>query len=109
MVKERGTEKAMKLRVGQTLRSVVDNTALVVIRSPDQELTVACGGHEMSGEQSAERVPAAANGGGAQLGKRYTSDTIDVELLCVQAGDHQVTVDGAPVVQKSAKPLPASD
>jgi hypothetical protein len=63
----------------------------------------------MSTEQPAGRIPAAANGGGVQLGKRYTTDTVDVELLCVKAGDHQVTVDGAPAVQKSAKPLPASD
>jgi hypothetical protein len=102
-------EKAMKLRVGQTLRSVVDNTALVVVRCQDQELTVACGGREMSAEQAPGRVEADANGGGVQLGKRYTTDTIEVELLCIQAGDHQVTVDGTPVVQKSAKPLPASD
>ncbi|MGH3249648.1 MAG: hypothetical protein ACRDOI_26065 [Trebonia sp.] len=97
----------MKLRVGQTLRSVVDNTALVVVRCPDQELTVACGGQEMSGEHGT--VKAAANGDGVQLGKRYTTDTTDVELLCIKAGDHQVTVDGTPVVQQSAKPLPASD
>ena len=99
----------MKLRVGQTLRSVVDTTALLVVKAPDQDLTVACGGLEMSAEEPAERVPATANGGGVQLGKRYTADAVEVELLCVKPGEHQVTVDGAPVAQKTAKPLPASD
>jgi hypothetical protein len=99
----------MKLRVGQKLLSVVDTTTLLVVKAPDQELTVACGGLEMSAEAPAERVAATSNGGGVQLGKRYTADAVDIELLCVKPGDHQVTVDGEPVAQKTAKPLPASD
>jgi hypothetical protein len=99
----------MKLRVGQKLISVVDTTALLVVKAPDQALTVACGGLEMSAEEPAERVAATSDGGGVQLGKRYTADAVDIELLCVKPGDHQVTVDGEPVTQKAAKPLPASD
>jgi len=99
----------MKLRVGQTLRSAVDATALLVVRCPDQELTVTCGGLEMLQEQPAGRLAGGQDGPGAQLGKRYTADAVDIELLCVKAGQHQVTVDGAPIVPKSAKPLPASD
>jgi hypothetical protein len=99
----------MKLRVGQTLRSAVDATALLVVRCPDQELTVTCGGLEMAEKQPDGRLPAGGDGPGVQLGKRYTADTVDIELLCVKAGEHQVTVDGAPLVPKNAKPLPASD
>ncbi|MCC5575221.1 hypothetical protein IMZ11_06145 [Microtetraspora sp. AC03309] len=101
----------MKLRVGQTLKSLVDTTGLVVVRCTDQDLSVTCGGHEMSPDAPGERVPAVGgpNGSGLQLGKRYTVDGTDVELLCVQGGEHSVAVDGTEVVQKSAKPLPASD
>ncbi|MDX6742143.1 hypothetical protein [Actinocorallia sp. A-T 12471] len=100
----------MKLRVGQTLRSAVDATALVVVRAPDDDLAIACGGVDMGEEQVAERSPAIAGAGsGVLLGKRYTVDGIDVELLCVAGGDHAVSVGGTEVVQKSAKPLPASD
>ena len=99
----------MKLRVGQTLRSAVDATALLVVRCPDQELTVTCGGLEMLEEQPSGRPPAGPDGPGAQLGKRYTADAVDLELLCVKAGEYQVAVDGAPIAPKSAKPLPASD
>ncbi len=99
----------MRLRVGQTLRSAVDATALLVVRAPDQELTVTCGGHEMSPEQPAGTVAAAADGPGLQLGKRYTADGIEIELLCVKGGDHAVTVDGTLLALKNAKPLPASD
>ena len=46
---------------------------------------------------------------GTQLGKGYTAEGIDVELLCVQAGDLAVAVNGLEVAQRNAKPLPASD
>jgi hypothetical protein len=102
----------MKLTVGQTLVSTVDRTAVIVVRCPDAELTVTCGGMEMVPQGSApvpSAVPCAGDGVGAQLGKRYTVDGIAIELLCVKAGTEPLVVDGAPVSQKSAKPLPASD
>ncbi|GAA5056826.1 hypothetical protein HNP84_007109 [Thermocatellispora tengchongensis] len=102
----------MKLTVGQTLVSTVDTTAMIVVRCPEEELTVTCGGREMVPQGAA---PAAApgtgtaEGGGAQLGKRYTVEGVAVELLCVKPGTHPVAVDGVPVSVKAAKPLPASD
>ncbi|MCD0452940.1 hypothetical protein LO762_27720 [Actinocorallia sp. API 0066] len=100
----------MKLRVGQTLRSTVDGTALVVVRCPADDLTVTCGGRAMTDEQAPAQAPALADpGAGALLGKRYTADGVDIELLCVQPGTHPVAVNGAEVAQKTAKPLPASD
>ncbi|WP_106402637.1 hypothetical protein [Actinocorallia populi] len=100
----------MKLRAGQTLRSTVDATALVVVRAPQDDLAVTCGGLEMAEEQVAEKVPAQTEAGaGVLLGKRYTVEGVDVELLCVQGGEYAVAVDGTDVEQKSAKPLPASD
>ncbi|MVZ99810.1 hypothetical protein F8568_005340 [Actinomadura sp. LD22] len=100
----------MKLRVGQTLKSAVDETSVVVIKSPGGETAVTCGGHEMT-EQPGAPVPAAEGdaGPGLMLGKRYTVEGVEIELLCSHGGRHAVAVDGAPVEQKSAKPLPASD
>jgi hypothetical protein len=43
------------------------------------------------------------------LGKRYADEAVGLELLCVKAGDYPVAVNGTPVTQKSAQPLPASD
>ncbi len=103
----------MKLKVGQTLESVVDATALVVVRCPGGDLTVTCGGYEMAPKgEAAGRIPVAQSppeGQGTQLGKRYIAEGIEVELLCVHAGDHPVAVNGTAVTQKTAKPLPASD
>ncbi|MEW2355722.1 hypothetical protein [Spirillospora sp. NPDC029432] len=100
----------MKLRLGQTLKSVVDSTSVVVIRSPQEDVTVTCGGHEMTEEPGGE-VPAAggAGGPGLLLGKRYTVEGMEIELLCTKGGEHAVAVDGVALEQKSAKPLPASD
>lgn len=48
-------------------------------------------------------------GDGAVLGKRYADDDVGLEVLCTRAGDGALTVDGAPLLLKRAKPLPASD
>jgi hypothetical protein len=100
----------MQLKVGQTLESAVDATAFVVVRCPDEDLTVTCGGRAMAPRgEVAEKFPAKTTGEGTLLGKRYTVEGVQIELLCVQAGQHPVAVDGTPVTVKSAKPLPASD
>jgi uncharacterized Zn-binding protein involved in type VI secretion len=96
--------------VGQTLESTVDTTTLVVVRCPDQDVTVTCGGRPMAprGEITVKTAPV-ATGDGTLLGKRYTVDAMDIELLCVGTGSSPVAVDGTEVAVKSAKPLPASD
>jgi hypothetical protein len=101
----------MRLKMGQTLLSAVDTTAVIVVRCPDQELTLTCGGHEMApkGQEQAPVQATNGHGEGTQLGKRYTVEGIDIELLCVKAGTHALAVDGAPLTPKEAKPLPASD
>ena len=101
----------MKLKVGQTLQSAVDATMLVVVRCPDNEVTLTCGGVPMAPKGELGELVAAttADGAGALLGKRYTVEGFELELLCTKGGDNPVAVDGAPVELKSAKPLPASD
>ena len=99
----------MKLRAGQTLHSAVDATTVVVIRAPDDEVTVTCGDAEML-ESAPASPPASATGGeGTQLGKRYTDEAGSIELLCAKAGTSVLAVNGAPLGLKEAKPLPASD
>ena len=101
----------MKLRVGQTLTSTVDATSLVVVRAPEEELAVTCGGAAMvpPGEAPVAGAAPGEPGGGLLMGKRYADDALGLELLCVKAGDYPVAVNGATLLQKNAKPLPASD
>jgi hypothetical protein len=102
----------LELKIGQTLVSVVDDTAVVVVRYSGQDITITCGGQEMVPKASnppAAPSHAADGDGGAQLGKRYTAEGTDIELLCVKAGTAPLAVNGKPATQKGAKPLPASD
>lgn len=105
----------MKPRVGQTLVSTVDTTTVIVVRWPDREVEVTCGGVPMADA----REPGAgtdsggtadpAQMGGSQLGKRYADDAHGVELLCTKPGPGTLAVNGTPLPFKAAKPLPASD
>ena len=102
----------MKLKVGQTLTSAVDATSVVVVRAPDKDVALTCGGVPMLGPEDAPAAGATAQGepgGGLLLGKRYADEPLGLQLLCVKAGEHPVTVDGVALAQKSAQPLPASD
>ena len=102
----------MKLKAGTRLRSAVCPTEVVVVRAPDTDVEVACGGSAMAplaeaGDPSGEPAPDLA--GGTQLGKRYALDDPGIELLCTKAGAGSLTVNGEPVPLKEAKPLPSSD
>jgi hypothetical protein len=103
----------MKLKPGTRLRSQVDTTEIIVVRSGVGEPLVACGGHPMIDVQAtpdAGIAPAGEPGEGTRLGKRYTgAEEAGLELLVTKPGTWCLTVDGAPVVLKEAKPLPASD
>ncbi|MRJ77284.1 hypothetical protein GEV29_12110 [Aeromicrobium sp. SMF47] len=102
----------MKLSVGQTLSSAVDTTTVIVVKAPDADVAVACGGVEMydaktGAASSGEADP--AHMGGTQLGKRYVDETGSIELLATKAGEASLSVDGVALTIKTAKPLPSSD
>jgi len=53
--------------------------------------------------------PAAPDGTGTLLGKRYVDPSGALELLCTFSGAGELTCGGDPMTLKAAKPLPASD
>ena len=101
----------MIYKAGQSLASVVDETTLVVIRAPQGDVQVTCGGADMvegkSGVAGGTVDP--EHQGETLLGKRYVEESIGLELLCTKPGKAAVAVDGQPLAIKTAKPLPASD
>ena len=103
----------MKLKPGTRLRSQVDSTEIIVVRSGPAETVVACGGHPMIDPQATPQAgiaQAGQPGDGTKLGKRYTAaGDPGLELLVTKPGGWCLTVDGVPVTLKEAKPLPASD
>jgi hypothetical protein len=103
----------VKLKPGMRLRSQVDATEVIVVRSPADDFKVTCGGQPMI-DVAAEPEPGLAPAGdpaeATQLGKRYTlSGDAALELLVTKPGKYGLSIDGAALVLKEAKPLPASD
>jgi hypothetical protein len=102
----------MQLKNGARLRSQVDATEVIVVRGVDGDVELSCGGHPMVDLQATPVAGlAAADGhdGGTLLGKRYTNEAGDVELLVTKAGSGSLALQGEGLVLKEAKPLPASD
>ncbi|MFE2985778.1 hypothetical protein ACWFR5_28815 [Streptomyces sp. NPDC055092] len=102
----------MKPKVGQTLASTVDATTVIVIRAPEVEVSLTCGGAEMADAKAVEGVtgsPDPAQMEGTRLGKRYADDDLGIELLVTKSGQGTLAVNGALLGIKGAKPLPASD
>lgn len=102
----------MELKIGQRLRSQVDETELVVVRAPAGSIELTCGGHPMI-EQAATPADGLnlveGEASGVQLGKRYADAAQTVELLVTKAGRGSLGLNGEVLVPKVAKPLPASD
>jgi len=100
------------LKPGARVHSAVCETEVIVVRAPADEIVLQCGGAEMLPIDEPAAGGAAldaAFSGGTLLGKRYADEELGLELLCTKAGAGSLAVDGTPLEQKSAKPLPASD
>lgn len=98
------------LKAGSRLRSQVDSTELIVVRAPVDDLDLRIGGHpaiEISCEPTAGLT--AQPGRPALMGKRYTRETGDLELLITKAGTAGLTIGARALHVKESKPLPASD
>ncbi|SER08438.1 hypothetical protein SAMN04488038_11590 [Solimonas aquatica] len=95
------------MKPGIKLKSTVCDTEVMVIRGSN--VVVECGGAPMS-EKPGERGtlnPGFAEG--SKIGKRYVDSAGNIELLCVKAGQGSLSIAGAPLQLKEAKPLPSSD
>jgi hypothetical protein len=102
----------MDLKPGSRWKSDVCDTAVVVVRPPNGEATLGCGGHAMIPHESASSATheiAADLAQGTSVGKRYSDAETGIELLCTKSGAGTVTVNGRPIGLKEAKKLPSSD
>lgn len=102
------------LKAGSRLRSQVDATEVIVVRAPAGEIDLVIGGHpaiDIAAEPQAGLVAASpgADAGPALVGKRYTRDEGDLELLVTKAGGSGLAIGTTPLYLKESKPLPASD
>lgn len=99
------------LKAGTRLRSAVCNTEMMVVAAPKEEVELTCGGApviEFGEEPSGASISDDANEG-TQVGKRYTNEAGDLEILCTKPGEGSLGANGTALTIKGAKPLPSSD
>ena len=98
------------LKVGGRWASSVCDTEVIVVKGPEDEVSLTCGGVDMV---EAGSDPASGDfddsGDGTQLGKRYVDDDDKIEVLCNKPGAGSLGANGNALQLKDAKPLPASD
>jgi hypothetical protein len=101
----------MQVRAGQRLKSTTCDTEVVVVRAPDGDVDVRCGGEPMVAldDDAPKGSVQAGFDEGTLLGKRYASEDDGIELLCTKAGKGSLALGTTPVPRKDAKPLPSSD
>jgi hypothetical protein len=100
------------LKAGTRLKSAVCSSELMVVVAPKHEVTLTCGGVpviELAGDPPAGVALDPSHKQGTQMGKRYTNEAGDLEILCTKPGEGGLAVDGTPLEIKGAKPLPSSD
>ena len=101
-----------QLKPGTRLRSAVCSAEVMVVMAPSRDVDVRCGGAPMleigaEPPAGAELSPEAS--GGTQIGKRYVTESGELELLCTKPGQGSLAADGTALQVKGAKPLPSSD
>lgn len=102
----------MNLKPGSRWRSAVDSVEVVIVRPPNGDASLECGGHPMIAlgadvPGDLEMSPEHANG--TAIGKRYADASSGMELLGSKGGQASLSIDGRPAQLRDAKPLPASD
>lgn len=98
------------IKNGSRLKSQVDDTQVIVVRTAPSLDGLRCGGTPMVGLDdeivAAELDPNFA--GGTAVGKRYVNDDA-AEVLVTKAGEGSLSIGNVALRLKEAKPLPASD
>jgi hypothetical protein len=100
------------IKPGTRLRSSVCDVEVIVVKTSAQALDLRCGGHPMvptGGDCPEGLVPKDEFTAGTQIGKRYSDESGELELLCTKAGSSSLSIGDTPLKIKEAKPLPSSD
>jgi len=101
----------MELKAGSRWTSAVSDVEVVVVKAPAGDVALHCGGHEMLplGTEGSGEAPEAGLSEEIPVGKRFSNEAGDVELLITKAGTGTIQLNGETLGVKAAKPLPSSD
>jgi hypothetical protein len=100
------------MQAGTRLACPECTTEVIVIRPPNGDVRLACGGAglvDIGAPRGADGHGTAAGDTGTLLGKRYIDEEVAIELLCTKAGAGMLSCEGRLMTVKGAKPLPSSD
>jgi hypothetical protein len=101
---------AVQVKPGARFRSAVCGVEVIVVKAPPGELDLRCGGEAMEPADAPRSSEPAAGGDAVTLvGKRYTDQSGEVEVLVTKSGPSVLSIGDAALELKGAKPLPASD
>lgn len=101
-----------ELKVGMRLKSPIGSAEIMVIRAPDVSVEMTCDGVPMLEEMAQEVGRNDAGGeveGEVELGKRYSDNTVGIEVLCIRAGRGRLACDGRELILMGPKVLPSAD
>ncbi|MGP3916302.1 hypothetical protein [Nonomuraea sp. 10N515B] len=98
----------MKLHPGLRLRSAVSEAEIIVIRAPAEEVDLRCGGVPVIAHDQLA-APGPGDGHDLLIGKRYSDNTGELEVLVTKAGSGQLALGDEPLTIKAARALPSSD
>ena len=100
----------MELKPRKRARSAVCTTEVMVVKAPATSIQLTCGGAPMvaPGDDAPDGLLDPQFASGTLIGKRYVHES-GLEVLCTKPGDGSLSVDGEILLEKDAKPLPASD
>ena len=96
----------LTLKPGTKLTSAVCDTQVMVVKGSG-DIDLRCGGVTMGDRGDGE--PAEGFAEGCLMGKRYTNEAGDLELLCTKPGAGSLSVGDDLLGIKQAQALPSSD
>jgi hypothetical protein len=101
----------MELKAGSRWSSAVSDVEVVVVKAPAGENALSCGGNEMLplGAEGAGGTVEAGLDAEIPVGKRYSDETGEIELLITKGGVGTLSFNAVVLEIKAAKPLPSSD
>lgn len=102
----------MDLKPGSRWKSTVCDAQLVVVRPPNADGELQCGGTAVVPIDESVAASGTINPNFAEgviIGKRYLDEASGLEVLGAKAGAGSLAFNGVPMSIKGAKPLPASD
>ena len=89
----------MQLKAGSRLQSTACDTQVIVVRAPQGEVDLRCGGHPLAAAAPAAKAALDPNhSGGSAMGKRYADEESGLEVLCAKPGPGTLAADGRVIV-----------